>query len=211
MKVILCSANNAIRERWFSLLADQGYSLYQASSLQVLESLIHRNEQYLLLLHQHFSDLQTISTLCKTPESVKIFFLSDAPGVAEGLVLLQRGAVGYANTFIAAGRLQEAVRTVHAGRVWFSQEILGKLIQSINVGTPAADAKLDELLPSLTDREREIAILISDGLSNQAIGKQLYISDRTVKAHLQSIFKKTGVESRLQLALKIKGLLQPKQ
>lgn len=211
MKIILCSANDAIRERWFSLLADRGYSLYQASSMQVLESLIHRNEPYLLLLHQHFSDLQTISTLCKKPVSLKIFFLSDAPGVAEGLVLLQRGAVGYANTFIAAGRLLEAVRMVQAGRVWFSQEILGKLIQSINVSAPVADVKLDELLPSLTDREREIAILISDGLSNQAIGKQLYISDRTVKAHLQNIFKKTGVESRLQLALKIKGLFRPKQ
>ncbi|MHB8788773.1 MAG: response regulator transcription factor [Desulfobulbaceae bacterium] len=211
MKIILCSTNATIRERWFSLLADQGYSLYQASSMQVLESLIHRNEPYLLLLHQHFSDLQTISTLCNKPESLKIFFLSDAPGVAEGLVLLQRGAVGYANTFIAAGRLLEAIRTVQAGRVWFSQEILGKLIQSINVSASAVDAKVDELLPSLTDREREIAILISDGLSNQAIGKQLYISDRTVKAHLQNIFKKIGVESRLQLALKIKGLFRSKQ
>ena len=212
MKVILCSSNNAIRERWFSILADQGYSLYQASSLQVLESLIHRNEQYLLLLHQHFTDLQTISTLCKTPESIKVFFLSDSPNPVEGLSLLQCGAVGYANAYIAAARLVEAMKTVTSGRVWFEHQIISRFIFLLN---PNHDASEDRLagpaFTALSEREKEIALLVTEGMSNQAIGAKLFISERTVKAHLSSIFRKTGAKSRLHLATMIQRRQEQKK
>ena len=203
MKILLCSNNVVVRERWFSILADQGYSLYQASSMQALESLIHRKEQYLLLMHQQFTDLQTTGTLCKTPKSLKIFFLSDAPNQSEGLALLQMGAAGYANTYIAGSRLVEAINTVIAGRVWFEQEIVNRLIQLLN-----RDHKLERdaggtILADLSDREKEIALLVVEGMSNHAIGDKLFICERTVKAHLGSIFHKTGAKSRLHLAMMI--------
>lgn len=203
MKIILCSTNGAIRERWFSILADQGYSLYQASTMQALESLIHRKEQYLLLMHQRFSGLQTIGTLCKSPKSLKIFFLSDSPNQPEGLSLLQLGAAGYANTYIAGSRLVEAINTVVAGRVWFEQEIVSRLIQLLNRDKKLEGGSGGTILADLSDREKEIALLIVEGMSNQAIGDKLFISERTVKAHLGSIFHKTGAKSRLHLAMMI--------
>ena len=204
MKVILCSSNNATRERWFAILADQGYSLYQASSMQVLEPLIHRQEQYLLLVHQYFTDLQTISTLCKRPESIKIFFLSDAPSTAEGLTLLQCGAIGYANTYIAGNRLVEAMKTVKAGRVWFEHQIISKFILLLNPKNSANENSLaGPAFAELTEREKEIALLVAEGMSNQAIGDKVFISERTVKAHLGSIFRKTGAKNRVQLAMMI--------
>jgi DNA-binding NarL/FixJ family response regulator len=205
MKIILCSANGAIRERWFSILAGQGYSLYQASSMQVLDSLIHKTEQYLLLVHQRFTDSQTIGTLCKKPVAIRIFFLSDNPNPAEGLILLQIGAVGYANTYIAEKRFVEAVKTVISGRVWFEQETIRQLIFQLNRGrTPEEKENIvSKILAVLSEREREIALLIVEGLSNKAIGEKLFISERTVKAHLGSIFHKTGAKSRLDLAMKI--------
>jgi DNA-binding NarL/FixJ family response regulator len=203
MKIILCSANDAIRERWFSILVGQGHSLYQASSMQVLESLIHRTEQYLLLMHQPFTDLQTIGTLCKKPESLKIFFLSDAPDPAQGIVLLQLGAAGYANTYIAGGRLAEAIKTVVAGGVWFEQEIVSRLIQQLNRTVKPEGGGDSRILAELSDREKEIALLVVEGMSNNTIGEKLFISERTVKAHLGSIFRKTGTKSRLHLAMAI--------
>lgn len=202
MKIILCAANSAVRERWFSILADQDHSLYQASSPAVLESLIHRREQYLLLMHQQFADLQTIATLCKTPASLKVFFLADTPAPAEGLALLQRGVVGYANTYIAPARLVEAMKTVAAGRVWFEQEIISRFIDRLH-RTNTKEGGTSPILAALTEREREIALLVAEGLTNQAIGDRLFISERTVKAHLGSIFRKTGTSSRLGLALMI--------
>ena len=204
MKIILCSTKSAVGERWFSILAGQGYSLYQASSMQVLEPLIHRQEQYLLLVHQHFTDLQTISTLCKKPESIKIFFLSDTPNPTEGLTLLQCGTVGYANTYIAGNRLIEAIKTIKAGRVWFEHQIISKFILLLNPKNSANEVSLaGPSFAELTEREKEIALLVAEGMSNQAIGDKLFISERTVKAHLGSIFRKTGATSRLHLATMI--------
>ena len=54
-------------------------------------------------------------------------------------------------------------------------------------------------LLQLTAREREIAQLVADGLSNTAIGARLYISDRTVGTHLGKIYKRLGIHSRVQL------------
>lgn len=58
-------------------------------------------------------------------------------------------------------------------------------------------------LDSLTKREREIANLIAQGQSNLEIAANLNITERTVKAHLSSIYEKTGTGSRLNLALLI--------
>jgi two-component system, NarL family, nitrate/nitrite response regulator NarL len=122
----------------------------------------------------------------------------------EGLALLQLGAVGYANTYIAPGRLLEAIKTVAAGRVWFEQEIISRLIQQVRQNTTAqGDETGGMVLAALSAREKEIALLVAEGLTNQAIGDKLFISERTVKAHLGSIFRKTGATSRLHLAMMI--------
>jgi two-component system nitrate/nitrite response regulator NarL len=206
MKIVLCSTRDSVRERWRSLLQKHNYSVYQASSPQVLQPLVQKNEQYLLLIDQLFTDFQTINTLCQKSDVLRIFVLSDNPGKEDGIKLMQIGVVGYANTYISEGRLAEAVKTVQTGRVWFNQDVLAQFIQHVNTNkkdTVTDDSK--RILEGLTEREREIAILVSQGLSNQEIGKALYISDRTVKSHLTTIFNKTGVNNRLKLALVLHG------
>ncbi len=209
MKIVLCSTNGSLRERWRSMLQDQQFSLYQASSLEVLQTVIHKNEQYLFLMHQAFADLQTIGTLAKKSDSYKVFVLSDAPTKEDGITLIQSGVVGYANSYISKGRLTEAIRIVESGKVWFGQEIINSLVRSLNVSEEQQGAQDREerqnILNTLSTREKEIAILVSEGMSNHSIAEKLFISERTVKSHLSTIFSKTGAESRLQLALSLRG------
>ncbi len=70
---------------------------------------------------------------------------------------------------------------------------------------------LMESLERLSPREREIIQMVAVGMSNQAIGERLYISDKTVKNYVTSIRRKLGVENRIQVALAaIKcGLVDP--
>jgi DNA-binding NarL/FixJ family response regulator len=65
-----------------------------------------------------------------------------------------------------------------------------------------------DVLDMLTAREREIALQIGGGSSNRAIAQRLGITERTVKAHLGSVFAKLGVHDRLQLALLVTGRMQ---
>ena len=150
-------------------------------------------------------DLQSISLVCKVSNTFKVFVLADSPTKEAGIALLQRGVVGYANTYISEGRLMQVIKTIKSGQVWFSQEVLAEFIKAVHASQKSdVSGETEKLLKNLTEREREIAILVARGLSNKAIGEQLYISERTVKTHLGSIFAKTGVNSRLKLALLIR-------
>jgi two-component system nitrate/nitrite response regulator NarL len=57
-----------------------------------------------------------------------------------------------------------------------------------------------ELLSLLTARERQIMNLVSEGLSNKAIARQLKLTDRTIKVHLHNVFEKLGISNRTSLA-----------
>lgn len=61
------------------------------------------------------------------------------------------------------------------------------------------------VLAALTEREKEIALLVSKASSNKRIASRLDVTERTVKAHLSSIFRKTNTHDRLQLALLLNG------
>ena len=63
-----------------------------------------------------------------------------------------------------------------------------------------------DLIEPLSERELEILQLIAEGLSNQEIGSQLYLSLNTVKAHTRNIYGKLGVNSRMQAAARAKAL-----
>ncbi len=96
-------------------------------------------------------------------------------------------------------RLFTAIRTVANGELAFSEEIAQQVLSSM-----AGQARQQEEpsnLKRLSERERQIAALIARGLKNKDIGRELGISENTVKRHLQSIFNKTGARDRLELAV----------
>jgi two-component system, NarL family, nitrate/nitrite response regulator NarL len=200
MKLMLCVANNSVEKRWLAALSNH-YELQTTSSLSEMTVAIREQEIELVLLHRSIIDMKTLSEIRDLTPSCKFFIFSDRPKEDEGLVFIQTGAIGYANAYITSTRLLEAVRMTLSGRVWVGQRLMQKII----LGSVSKDQKTEEQAPqfNLSPRELEVAKLVSLGLSNSAIGEQLYISERTVKAHISTIFKKTETSSRLQLALKM--------
>jgi DNA-binding NarL/FixJ family response regulator len=93
---------------------------------------------------------------------------------------------------------------ITSGAVWLGQKVMQRLILDSYAKTKEkAVADSEKKLDSLTKREREIANLISQGQTNLEIAANLDIAERTVKAHLSSIYEKTKTGSRLNLALLI--------
>lgn len=201
MALLLSSTNDTVLKRWEDLLEGK-YELEKAESLNRLRICCSDNKFVLILLHRPLIDIQTFTEIRRQNPLVRIFLLSDQPNEEEGLTFLKLGIVGYANTFISAERLNEAVRIISSGAVWLGQKVMQRLIlDSYARSKEEAVHNSEEKLGSLTKRELEIANLVAQGNSNLEIAANLDITERTVKAHLSSIYEKTKTGSRLNLAL----------
>lgn len=203
MKILLSSANRSILKRWNSLLAEV-HQLEQATSVNELKTRSGENIYDLILVHRSLIDRELFSGLLDSSPKNRFFLLSDRPDEEEGLVFLKRGIVGYGNTYISQARLIEALRTISNGSVWVGQKVIQALIAEAHARVKDKGApEKKEILSELTPREKEIADLVAKGRSNLEIATELNITERTVKAHLTSIYEKTKTGSRLSLALLI--------
>ena len=203
MTILLCSANRAVIKRWNDLLSGQ-YPLEQASSLGELQRRCTGKQFDLILLHRSLVDMAGFSQLRRLTPLSKFFLLSDMPNEEEGIAFLKLGIAGYGNTYISAGRLAEAVRVISTGGVWLGQKVIQQLIlETASRAKGQATPEDDQKLANLTRRERKVAERVARGQSNLEIAAELNITERTVKAHLTSIYEKTKTGSRLNLALLI--------
>jgi DNA-binding NarL/FixJ family response regulator len=98
---------------------------------------------------------------------------------------VEAGATGYLLKAERPEELFAAIRDAAAGRTALSAPVADRLL-----------ARLRDPRPSLSEREREILQQLSGGLGNREIARALFISEATVKTHLQRIYGKLGVETR---------------
>jgi DNA-binding NarL/FixJ family response regulator len=101
---------------------------------------------------------------------------------------LDAGVAGFVVKDAPLDELLQAVRTVGAGRMYVDPVLAGSLATS-SVGAG---------LPQLTQRERDVLRLLADGLSNDEIGKQLFISAETVRTHVRKAMEKLDADTRTQ-------------
>ena len=114
--------------------------------------------------------------------------------------LLEAGAAGYLLKSARGQALVDAVRTVNAGESVLHPAIIAKVLK-YGVRTRAQVGEYGSREP-LSDRELEVLELAARGMSNKDIAKELFLSVRTVKAHLSSIFNKMDVASRTEAIFK---------
>jgi DNA-binding NarL/FixJ family response regulator len=138
------------------------------------------------------SGVHTISRLIAAKPDTHILVLTSFSDQNQILDALQAGAEGYLLKHAQPETILSGIREVVAG----GSPLDPKAARVLLTGRRAP-----RIGPALSDREREVLQLVSEGLPNKSIARRLGITERTVKAHLTSIFQQLGVTDRTQAAL----------
>ncbi|GAA0273902.1 response regulator transcription factor [Actinomadura nitritigenes] len=110
---------------------------------------------------------------------------------------LRAGASGFLLKDAPRERLLEAIHVVHQGEALLSPSITRRLIEDY-AGRTDPVRPAPDLLTALTPREREMLLLVAQGLSNQEIAARLVVTEATVKSHVGSVFAKLHLRDRVQ-------------
>lgn len=131
-----------------------------------------------------------LARLAATGAACKVIVLTSVTEAARVPEAVAAGAAGFLYKDIDPDSLAQAIRSVADGQVIFAREAMTAMTSP---GSKAAS--------TLTAREREVLALVAAGRSNREIARQLSVAEKTVKAHLSSLFRKLGVTDRTQAAL----------
>jgi len=143
--------------------------------------------------------LDALRAVAEDLPTLKTVILTGAIERRQILEALQLGARGVVLKEEVAGRLLDALRTVADGRYWLGGRPVTNLVEIIR--ELAAESGPPRNTFNLTPREIEIVQAIVEGCTNKDIATRFSIAQDTVKRHLTNIFDKTGVSTRLELAM----------
>jgi DNA-binding NarL/FixJ family response regulator len=144
--------------------------------------------------------LEAMRSIMTGTPTVKILLLTSTITTQQIIEALQIGARGIVLKEALAGDLQTAIRTVISGDYWIGGKRVVNLVSALHSLMQEAAVPQHKTF-GLTPRELEVVGTIVEGCSNRDIAKQFGLSEETVKRHLSNIFDKTGVSTRLELAL----------
>jgi two-component system nitrate/nitrite response regulator NarL len=124
----------------------------------------------------------------------KTLLLTAGVNELEAADLIRQGISGIVLKHSSLTELSESIREALAGKVWFEQGYLKKVMEKAAAPQGAASSAR-----AFTERERQVLSFVFEGLANKEIAGRLHVSESSVKASLQQLFEKTGVRTRSQL------------
>jgi two-component system nitrate/nitrite response regulator NarL len=140
--------------------------------------------------------LQVLGALIAENLSTRVCFLAASLTDTEIVAAATKGAFGIILKESASDTLITALHAIAAGQKWLP----GALVNGANERLRQLQAEVTGITDALSPREIEIMLRVAEGLSNKEVGRQLKITEGTVKMHLHSIYQKIHVSNRTSLA-----------
>jgi len=135
---------------------------------------------------------EKISSACPL---TKIIMLTVSENHGDLMRAFKAGAKGYVLKGVSSRELANVIRSVAAGDIFVSPGLASNILFEMTQEKPTSP--FDEL----TDREREILMLLSEGLTNREIGERLHLAEKTIKHYMSNVLQKLHVRSRVEAAL----------
>jgi two-component system, NarL family, response regulator DevR len=208
IQILLADDHTLFREMLAEVLSTkkQSYAIIgEAVDGEEALDLVIRHRPHLLLLDYDMPGVGRLSDFCQTvthySRTTQILVVS---GFAKEEIALE-AAIGGAQGYVLKGApiadLLTAIDTVHTGGVWVDPHLPLQVFRTFL----KQGGQKTEGLEQLSRQELQVLVLVSQGLHNREIGARLYISQKTVKNHLNHIFAKLGVTGRRQAAFSFSG------
>lgn len=195
MQILLYSDDIALVEYWQSVFDQRCTVIDDVTALDtvrdaiVVISFIEGCQQCIVLLERLVQNGNRVLVLQRVPD-----FLTAKQ-------FMRLGIKGYGNALMRDHFLVAAVEALQEGMVWLHPEFTSQLIMQMDGGQTD---ETSTYLERLSEREKEVALLLKEGDIYKVIAEKLNITPRTVKAHAQNIYIKLNVKDRLGLALLLK-------
>ena len=147
----------------------------------------------------HASGLDVLRRLRSASQTMPVAMLTTSDEARDVIESIQAGAQGYLLKDMEPDELIKALEEIVAGKTVVAKELTGVLAKAVKGDHSAAEPP--PVFSELTPREREILCHLAEGQSNKTIGRELGISDGTVKLHVKAILRKLKVHSRVEAAV----------
>jgi DNA-binding NarL/FixJ family response regulator len=192
IRLILADDHAIFREGLKALLQHEpGVEIAaETSRIDALAEIVDTTPADVLLLDLQMerSSLTEIEALSK---KISVVVLTASELVGDALAAIRLGARAVVLKRFAVETLMDAVEQVAAGEVWLPPNVQGQLAARLR--DPAANP--------LSPREEEVVRHVALGLRNADVARRLFISEQTVKTHLNNVFQKLGIQDRVELTI----------
>jgi len=151
--------------------------LPEVSGIEVLASIKQKSPDTMALMITHARDEQAI------------------------IKAIRAGAKGYLSRNTNISEIIKAIQVVHQGEFWVQRKLVNRFINGDFMSEISAEDSRQNKLDTLTPREQDVLRALVKGSTNKEIANELFISEKTVKSHLNQVFKKLNVSRRLEAIL----------
>ncbi|MCX4834517.1 response regulator transcription factor [Streptomyces sp. NBC_00006] len=198
LRVIVADDQAAVREPLAAVLAlseDIDVILAAANGTEVLAAVAAGPVDVVLmdLRMPRMDGIEATRRLSEEHPGVAVVVLTTFADDDSILAALSAGARGYLTKNAGRQDILRAIRAAAAGQSVLDREVQDRLLATVRTTAPAATQSLPA---DLTPREREVLTLIGQGLPNRAIAEKLFISEATVKTHINNLFAKADIRDR---------------
>ncbi|MEU3186393.1 response regulator transcription factor [Streptomyces sp. NPDC006923] len=139
--------------------------------------------------------------ICAQPDPPKVLILTTFDLDEYAFSGLKAGASGFMLKDVPPGELLSAIRSVHSGDAVVAPSTTRRLLDRFSAMLPTGGEPQHKEVDRLTGREREVMLLVAQGLSNGEIAGRLVLSEATVKTHVGRILTKLGLRDRVQVVV----------
>lgn len=189
-----------------------------ADGIDIIEKVIGLEPDIVLLDFKlpRVDGLTVLRSMQARVPRAKVIMFASSDSKDDFVEAMKLGCSGILLKDVPTPLIEKSIQRVHAGEIWLDSNTTAAVIRhfaspkdfpaahtpsSSGTNNNSSSSKSSRERAQLSQREREIIILIAQGYKNKEIAEKMFITEQTVKNHLHNVFDKLGVSDRLELAL----------